>query len=317
MLLAYLTVLLMLLLAGLVLLGVTVAVMSRLLLRPPRMTDGKALYILRRLSPGDLGLRYEDMQFLVHDEGSGKPIPLAAWWIPHPNAAGRCAILVHGYADAKVGAIAWAPMFHELGFNILAIDLRAHGHSGGRFSTAGYYERQDLDQVLTQLCRQRPDDTRQLILFGVSLGAAVVAATAVMREDIAAVIMECPYADFPSAARTHGRLMGAPGGAIAGLALRLAQWLSHADFEAVRPVDLIPRLACPLMIIRGCEDFLVDPADAAAIQAAAARRPADVGPTVYWAIEGCGHVLGLEADPDYPKKVGNFLANALNARVFT
>ena len=37
----------------------------------------------------------------------------------------RCVVLLHGYADAKVGAIAWAPMWHELGYHALAIDLRA------------------------------------------------------------------------------------------------------------------------------------------------------------------------------------------------
>lgn len=306
----YLTTFLMLLLGGVVLVAAAVGIMARLLLRPPRMTDGKALYILRRLSPGDLGLRYEEVRFLVHDEGSGRQIPIDAWWIGHPSAAGRCAVLVHGYADAKVGGIAWAPMFHELGLNVLAIDLRAHGHSGGRFSTAGYYERHDLDQILTQLREQRPNDTRQWILFGVSLGAAVVAATAVLRDDITAVIMECPYADYRSAALTHGRAMGAPGGAMARLALRLAEWISEADFDAVRPVDLIPRIACPLMIVRGCDDFLVDEVDAQRLEAAAQSRPPTAGPTVYWAIPNCGHVLGLEAAEEYQTRIGDFIADA-------
>lgn len=297
--------------AGIVLLLLMVAVMTWLVVRPPRMTDGKALALLRRLSPGDLGLHYESITFDVNDTVSGGPIPIAAWWIPHEDAHGRCAVIVHGYADAKVGGIAWAPMFHRLGMNVLAIDLRCHGESGGRFCSAGYDERNDLSQVVDQVRRDHPEDTRQIVLFGVSLGAAVVAATAVNRRDIDAVIMECPYADFRSAAVTHGRVMGVPGGAVAKAALHLAQWLAKADFREVRPVDLIPHIPCPLMVIRGCRDFLVDDADAAALERAATTRAPELGQTIFWAIPNCGHVLGLACDPEYETRITEFVRTAM------
>src|SRR5688572_14549042 len=95
--------------------------MARTLLRPTRMTDAKATWILKRLSPGDLDLNFEDLKFRVRDEQSGEPLDIAAWWIPASagragagagaGGAGltRTVLLIHGYADAKVGAIAWAP----------------------------------------------------------------------------------------------------------------------------------------------------------------------------------------------------------------
>src|SRR5262245_33990196 len=107
------------------------------MLRPPRMTDGKAAWVLKRLSPGDLGMRFELAQFSVRDERSRRRINIAGWWIGHPNAGGRCVVMIHGYADAKVGVLAWAPTWHALGYNICAIDLRAHGESGGTFTTGG------------------------------------------------------------------------------------------------------------------------------------------------------------------------------------
>src|SRR5580658_2848382 len=160
-------------LVGIVLTLILIWLVARMLLCPPRMTDARALVRLRRLNPSDLGMAYEDQTFAVIDESSGKKINLAAWWIPNGNNSGRCAILLHGYADAKVGSIAWAPMLRSMGFHILALDLRAHGQSEGVYCTAGFYERHDVSQVIDQLRAQRPEQTRQLALFGASLGGAV------------------------------------------------------------------------------------------------------------------------------------------------
>src|SRR4051812_27454884 len=67
-----------------VLLTITVAwVIALSLLHPPRMTEGKALYILRRMSPSDLGLPFDSIEFEVTDaqRGGARKLKLAAWWI--------------------------------------------------------------------------------------------------------------------------------------------------------------------------------------------------------------------------------------------
>ena len=65
------------------------------LVHPPRMTDGKAMWVLKRLSPSDLGLEFEDVKFVVRDE-RGERLSITAWWIPNPKAQGRCVVLQHG-----------------------------------------------------------------------------------------------------------------------------------------------------------------------------------------------------------------------------
>src|SRR5439155_18620469 len=124
-----------------------------------------------------------------------------------------------GRGHAKVGAIAWAPTLHALGWNILAIDLRAHGESGGVHCTAGYWERHDVSQVINQLRAAHERETATLVIFGVSLGAAVAVATTAMREhesngdgrragggDIAGLILESPYADYRLATAAHAQM---------------------------------------------------------------------------------------------------------------
>ena len=244
-----------LIMLGVVLVGVTMFVMAPSgILMPPRMTDGKAIYRLHRLSPGDLGLRFENVLFQVRNaSASGHNLHIAGWWIPHANAMGRCAILIHGYADAKVGAIAWAPLLHKLNLNVLAVDLRAHGESDGRYSTGGFFERDDLGQVIDQLIASRPNDAHNLMLFGTNLGAAVAAATAAEREDIRAVILESPFGDFSAAVTAHVAALGLPTGAILrrnalGGAVVRRSWMPF------HPSILFGRLTPPILVLLGDDD---------------------------------------------------------------
>jgi pimeloyl-ACP methyl ester carboxylesterase len=286
------------------------------------MNDAKAAWFLRRLSPHDLGLPYESLSFSIRDAATGHPLQIAAWWIGHPQAQGRCALLLHGYADAKVGAIAWAPTFHALGFNLLAVDLRAHGQSQGRYSTGGFLERHDIDQVINQLRAQQGDAVRRLVLFGVSLGAAVACATAILRAeqnppgDIDALVLECPFADYAQAIRSHARVLALPGDRLVSAAVWLAQKMSGADFDAVRPVKLISRVPCAVMVIRSDADLIIPPADADQIDAALAARPAAFAPGVYWQAQNAHHIAALCEDPElYRQKLAQFLETALSQNI--
>jgi len=277
------------------------------MLRPPRMSAGKAIYHLRRLSPGDLGMGFEDQSFTVRDGRRGEKLSIAGWWIPASTPSENCVVLLHGYADAKVGAIVWAPVFHDLNFNILAIDLRAHGESGGRYSTGGFFERDDVGQVIDQLLNVYPHHTRQVILFGASLGAAIACAAAVDRDDISAVILESPYADYERAITAQVRMMGLPSGLLLKAAIAVAEWISGAKFDEVRPVDLLLKIKCPVLTIIGADDELLDGDDLRLLEQATTRDPS----SIFWLVENTAHLQAMATQPvEYEQRIGDFLAPA-------
>ena len=295
--------------AGLGLCAGVIVSMARMLLMPPWMNDGKAVVVLRRLSPGDLNLRFLDLRFEIRDESSGGGLRIAGWWIGADGPSERTVVIIHGYADAKVGGIAWAPMFHELGWNVLAIDLRAHGESGGRYSTAGFWERHDLNQVLNRVRADRAAETKAVVLFGVSLGAAVALAASGTRDDVAGVIAEGPFASYRDAIAAHGRLHGAPGGWVQGLSIALAEWMAKADFDAVRPVDLIPKSPCPVLVFHGGEDFFMVRGESEALREAVERHGDERDG--FYEFEA-GHVLGLAKDPaGYRERVRGFFESVV------
>lgn len=252
------------------------------MLRPPRMTDGRAAWLLKRLSPADLGMHYESVFFSVPRGRRGGRLRLAAWWIPARGAGDSCAVLLHGYGDAKVGAIAWAPMLHEKGYNVLALDMRAHGQSDGRFVTAGVRERHDVSAVIDQLRLARPACTRHVILFGISYGGAVAAATAALRNDIAGVVLDCPVLDFASAAAAHCDLHGLPGRLIQRTAKRLASALAGEDLGSLRTAEVLPVLQCPLMLVDCGRDVFVAPHEREHLRRALDLRRQRGLPTISW-----------------------------------
>ncbi|MGC4030910.1 MAG: hypothetical protein QM754_04070 [Tepidisphaeraceae bacterium] len=158
---AYLTLLLFLAVVLFAWCGTLVLFMAKNLLRPRRMTDERAFVRLKRTSPADLGLPFQPIGFTVRDQRDGRQIRLAAWWMPAAAPSSKTVVIAHGYGDAKVGGIAWAPTWRDEGWNVLAVDLRAHGESDGQDCTAGYFEREDLARLIDALRREaRGDECR-------------------------------------------------------------------------------------------------------------------------------------------------------------
>lgn len=254
----------MLLMAGL-LIGTTVVVLGRMILRPPRMSDGRAMYILKRLSPEDLGIPYEKMHFEVRENPTGQKLKMAAWWMQLPHRSDRTVIFIHGYADAKVGAIAWASLWRESGWNILAIDLRAHGESEGDVVTGGLREREDIAQIIDELRLTHPDQTRHLALFGVSFGASIAAQVAAHRNDLAGVVMDSPYLDYHRAVMVQMQRNLLPLVSLHGLVVRWIAWHTGTTPKELSLLDNLAKATCPTLMFLSEDDQYVPPDDRAKI----------------------------------------------------
>jgi fermentation-respiration switch protein FrsA (DUF1100 family) len=143
------------------------------------------LLSIRRTSdklPSEYGLEYESIEFSSTDG-----IPLKGWWIPANSSA--TIVVIHGFGANRAGVyetdksgnriyvdhLAVAPYLHRAGYNLLYLDLRASGASGGDRITLGYHEPKDVegavDWLLSSDGRTAPDG--RIGLLGFSMGANV------------------------------------------------------------------------------------------------------------------------------------------------
>src|SRR3981189_2537148 len=137
-------------------------------------------------TPADEGLAYSDVALLTSDGPH-----LAAWNVPgtRPDAV----ILIHGIGTNRAAVLSVARDLHERGYNLLLLELRAHGQSEGTTSTLGVREVQDGRAALTFLQQQPGVDPHRIGVWGMSLGSAVAIMSAAVLPDIRAVAADSVF----------------------------------------------------------------------------------------------------------------------------
>ncbi len=309
----YLTLIGLLAAAGLVFYGLMVWVFARTLLTPTRMTDGRALALLGRMGPADVGLAdvaWQLVEMVVRT--MGREEIFKSWWIPAAAGSARpdtTLLLVHGFADSKIGALAWLPVIRGLGVNILMVDLRAHGEAPGPFCSAGHYERHDLLEIGRQARMLWPAETKRLVLLGMSLGGLCAAAAVGLdgpEPDLMfdGLILDSPPADFREAVGAFARMMNMPGKWIQRGGLALARWRTGSDFASLRLANSLraaESLAVLLIAPKG--DPYLDGHPSGRLGELVREFP---GMRV-WQPE-CGHLLAVATEPTrYAEEVGRLL----------
>ena len=109
------------------------------------------------------------------------------------NDKNKLVILVHGYGGDHFDMYSYAQIFENRGYDILAVDLRAHGISEGTFLSMGLYEHYDLLKWIEKMLEIK--NNYKIVLFGVSMGASTVCMTVgeSLPNNVICAIEDCGY----------------------------------------------------------------------------------------------------------------------------
>ncbi len=114
------------------------------------------------------------------------------------NNSDTTILLFHGYrSDGKFDFACAVKFYLELGLNVLVVDQRANGESGGKLITFGIKERRDA-VCWTNFINQNYTP-KNIFLSGVSMGATTVmmAANLDLPENVRGIIADCGFTAAP------------------------------------------------------------------------------------------------------------------------
>jgi len=135
-------------------------------------------------TPQNIGLPFEDVSITTQDQ-----VKLHGWLIKAPRAKSTL-IFFHGNAGNIGGRLGKIDLFHHLGLNVLIIDYRGFGNSGGYPTEKGIYK--DATATYDYLMQRDDMQGQHVISYGASLGGAVAVDLAT-RRDVACLIVDSSF----------------------------------------------------------------------------------------------------------------------------
>ena len=212
-------------------------------------------------TPASFNLAFRDVRFPSRDPG----IEISGWWIPR-SGSGKAIVMVHGRGENRTTEFydhfldlgAALNTFQGRGFNVLMIDLRAHGISGGMDSTWGIGERHDVEAAVDWIKGQgfQPAGIGAL---GASLGATACVYAVAEDPDISALVTDGAGVDeYASLARGWRRSSGTPQFFFPAARL-MERMLYGYDLHDLRPVDAMKKIPPrPVLLIYGLLELPLD-----------------------------------------------------------
>ena len=255
------------------------------------------------LWPDEFNFPYENFTFTTADG-----VSLKGWFIEANPASDKTIILMHGWGMNRSDILKNTYFLRDQGFNLCYFDFRAMGESGGKVSSIGYLETQDVKACIKYLKKHYPAQSQKIGLYGLSMGGMVALYEAAHNHEIVCVAAEASYFSFRRVvsrwAWVHHHVPYFP---LLPIILHYIRYYLHANPEQYSPRFNIAKIAPrPVFIIHGRRDNLVP-----AVQAKWLYRSAGE-PKNLWLVDNAKHgKCAEEGGFTYKQKLTEFFKQYL------
>lgn len=168
-------------------------------------------------------------------------------------------ILFHGYrGNGRREFSGNNRLAENLGFNVLVVDERGHGKSGGHTITFGIKERYDC-LAWANYVSERFGSEVPIILSGVSMGAATVlmASSLSLPPNVAAITADCPYSSPGEIIRKVCGDVKLPPALAYPFVVVGALIFGRFKLWETSPVKAVRQTSIPILLIHGEDDRFV------------------------------------------------------------
>lgn len=200
-------------------------------------------------NPGELDLAFDSITYMGYED-----LQLEAYYIPTTKDSTTATILmVHGIRAYKEHFIKKSPDLAAKGYNIVLVDLRAHGDSEGKFCTFGIKEKYDIKALVDVIISKYKCEN--IGIWGQSLGGAVALQSLAFDKRLQFGIVESTFSNFEKVAHDYIKRMGP----------FLPEWyrnfmiyrgeqIAGIEAEDCNPIDAAKKVCQPVLLIHGTSD---------------------------------------------------------------
>jgi len=235
--------------------------------------------------------------------------------VPASAESHRWVICSHGYRETHEAVGVLGKHYAENGWNVLLPDHRGHGQSQGNYVGWGYDERLDLVAWINYIVRRDPE--AQIVLHGISMGAAAVlmATGGPLQDHVKAAVSDSSYTNVEQSMRhvmdrrvrkTLSIPSSVPFTLIFSTLRKVTLRRAGYDLKNAAPVEAVAQSKTPTLFIHGGCDETVPPAMMGKLYETARC------PKRHLMVENAGHGEAVGADPErYWKTVDEFLKRCM------
>ena len=162
-------------------------------------------------------------------------------------------VMLHPLLAGKTWFFDMGQDLAERGWDVVLMDLRGHGYSGGLYTTWGVREKTDVQAVVNELIRTEPISDK-IFVCGSSLGGSIAIQYAAIDPRCKGVIAVAPPAGAVDVFRRMLCLVTEPN---FESALKRAGEMADFDPAEASTVVAAGKLSCPLILVHGSWDPLV------------------------------------------------------------
>lgn len=177
----------------------------------------------------------------------------------HNTDSAPLIILFHGYRSCALrDCLGGFVLAQKLGFNVLAVDQRAHGRSGGNTITFGVMERYDC-LCWVKFANEELTSGAPIVLSGISMGAATVlmAAQLSLPDNVVGILADCPYSSPKAIIKKVCRDRKIPADLAYPFVWLGAKIFGHFQLNSASAIKAITNAQIPILLYHGEDDRYV------------------------------------------------------------
>lgn len=246
--------------------------------------------------PSDFGLVYEQVSFYTSDA-----VKVSGWYVPKRGGAGASTVIVvHGYPADKGDILSRAVELADH-YNLLFIDLRYFGQSGGAYTTLGSGE---VNDVLAAVDYARSRRAESIGIYGYDIGAAATLMALPKAHGVDAVVAEASYAKLQKMVLQLYHQFGPFGEFLTALSGVFGKLFFNVDIYKSSPAEAVNASTVPILLIHGRYDKVIPFENAEMIAFGLKDNPK----AEFWFTDSQFHG---EASRELPKKMDDFFSKYL------